>query len=125
MKTTLVDRFKKIQAQDKVSKMGKLSLNEYQVQALTTAGTHTHPEVYGALAVAGEAGEVADAIKKKVFHGAAITNVDIAKELGDVLWGLAYLAHYLGYTLQEIAEMNTAKLKKRFPHGYVTGGGIR
>lgn len=101
-------------------------LNEYQDQAMITAGTHEQPVLYGALAVAGEAGEVVDAIKKKLFHrDERITNPMLAKELGDVLWGIAYLARQLGYTLEQIASMNIEKLRKRYPAGFEDGGGIR
>ena len=42
----------------------------------------------------------------------------LALELGDILYYLSIMAHELGYTLQDIAEMNIAKLAKRYPDGF-------
>ena len=72
----------------------------------------------GALGIAGEAGEVADYIKKVVFHGHELSREKLAEELGDVLWYVSYLSSLAGFSLSEIAEMNMDKLKKRYPDGW-------
>ena len=46
-----------------------------------------------------------------------------AREIGDVLWYCALLADDLGYTLQQIAEMNISKLKSRMASGNIQGSG--
>ena len=48
---------------------------------------------------------------------------DMAKELGDVLWYLSVAASDLGYTLEEIAEMNIDKLRKRKAKDMIKGSG--
>jgi NTP pyrophosphatase (non-canonical NTP hydrolase) len=48
---------------------------------------------------------------------------EIAKEIGDVLWYCAALADDLGFSLQQIAEMNMYKLKSRKAAGKIQGDG--
>lgn len=112
------------------------TLNEYQQRALETA---VYPQeykvIYPTLGLTGEAGEVADKVKKLLrdsvvvrdSHGAIQVpdekREQIAKELGDVCWYIATLAWDLGYSLQEIAEMNYAKLKSRQERGRISGSG--
>ncbi|HAC5789089.1 TPA_asm: nucleotide pyrophosphohydrolase, partial [Listeria monocytogenes] len=42
----------------------------------------------------------------------------IAKELGDIMWYIAYCAEALDLSMEDIAKMNIAKLKKRYPNGF-------
>ena len=74
---------------------------------------------YPTLGLAGEAGEVANIVKKiQRDHGGVVTDETRAKlkdELGDVLWYISACADELGLTLTEIAEYNVGKLSKR--HG--------
>lgn len=72
----------------------------------------------GALGLTGEAGEVADYIKKVLFHSHQLSKEKLAEELGDVLWYLTYLTNISGYSLSEIAELNIEKLEKRYPEGW-------
>ena len=99
-------------------------INYYQNQAIKTA---IYPDeykiVYPALGLAGEAGEVADKVKKIIRDGKTDSHHDIALELGDVLWYVASLAHDLGYTMQSIAEMNVNKLQKRSRENKLQGSG--
>ncbi|MGI8786740.1 MAG: nucleoside triphosphate pyrophosphohydrolase family protein [Pyrinomonadaceae bacterium] len=97
----------------------KLSFEEYQQQARQTA---LYPKrlnnlEYPTLGLAGEAGEVANIVKKiQRDFGGEITDEIRAKlkdELGDVLWYIAACADELNLTLQEIAEFNVEKLAKR------------
>jgi NTP pyrophosphatase (non-canonical NTP hydrolase) len=86
----------------------------------TAAAIEFKPESLcgGALGIAGEAGEVADYIKKVVYHGHDFSKEKLAEELGDVLWYLSYLTALSGYSLSDIAKMNIEKLRKRYPNGW-------
>lgn len=105
------------------SAFSPLSLNDYQEHCMRTC---THPRgssapfalAWNALGLTGEAGEVADLIKKVIGHGHALDVEKLKLELGDVLWYIAALANDLGITLQDIAEANIEKLKKRYPNGF-------
>ena len=103
-------------------------LNEYQVFTISTAIYPDDMEIiYPTLGLAGEVGEVADKVKKvcrdnnKQFDDEH--RQEIAKELGDVLWYVAALAADLGFTLQEIAEINVKKLSSRKERNVLHGEG--
>ena len=74
---------------------------------------------YPTLGLAGEAGEVANIVKKIQRDNDGILTDEVRgklkDELGDVLWYISACADELGVTLQEIAEYNVNKLAKR--HG--------
>jgi NTP pyrophosphatase (non-canonical NTP hydrolase) len=99
---------------------------EYQAQAMRSAsqGGQAAQLAAAGLGVAGEAGEVADIIKKVLFHGHPLDAQAVEKlekEAGDVLWYLALLADRLaehGVTLDTIAQKNIAKLLARYPNGF-------
>lgn len=74
--------------------------------------------VWNALGLAGEAGEVADIIKKAVFHQHGLDRDERIKELGDVLWYIAALCSNLDVPLASVMERNIAKLNQRYPDGY-------
>ncbi|WP_176581328.1 nucleoside triphosphate pyrophosphohydrolase family protein [Bacillus thuringiensis] len=104
-------------------------LNTYQRKALRTWNTDSHPDMRllnAGAGLCGESGEVIDMLKKAIFHGhgfnqsseKTIDTHDIAKELGDILYYVSVASDELGYTLQEIAEININKLAKRYPEGF-------
>lgn len=72
----------------------------------------------GALGLVGEAGEVAELVKKHLFHGHPIDKAAVTKELGDVLWYVARLAAALGISLGDVAVRNLDKLQRRYPNGF-------
>lgn len=72
----------------------------------------------------GEAGEVADLIKKHVFHGHELDRNKLAKELGDVLWYIAAFCKDLGLDMEQIAQGNIDKLKARYPEGFSEAASI-
>jgi len=98
-----------------------MELDEYQKLALRTAGHRDSQDkvlTYTALGLAGESGEVAEIIKKTFFHGHPLDRESLHKELGDVLWYLAVMADGLGFSLDQIAQTNIAKLRSRYPEGF-------
>jgi NTP pyrophosphatase (non-canonical NTP hydrolase) len=95
-----------------------MKLNEYQLLASRTACPHEFELANYGLGLTGEAGEVADLVKKSMFHGHEIDQDEIKKELGDVMWYLALLASLAGLSLEEVARANIEKLEKRYPEGF-------
>ncbi len=95
-----------------------MNLNEYQELSARTANRHENELLNYGLGLTGEAGEVADLIKKTQFHGHHIELDEIEKELGDVLWYLSQIARLAGASLENIAIKNIEKLKKRYPEGF-------
>lgn len=118
---------------------GFLTLNEYQTLAFATNKNTTVatldvdacqgdevdriiPAMYNTLGMLGEAGEFAEKVKKNARDG-VWDQVAAGKELGDVLWYVSQIARDIGYTLEEIAQMNLAKLKDRRERGVLKGSG--
>ena len=99
-----------------------MTFDEYQEFARLTA---IYPEdvkvVYPTLGLCGEAGEVAEKIKKHMRDGRSLVGVGL--ELGDVLWYISALADDLGITLEEIAQANVDKLASRMKRGKLGGSG--
>lgn len=99
-----------------------LNFHEYEELAYRTDGTKDldldTQTVYCGLAIAGEAGELADYIKKVYFQGKPLEKTKLLLEMGDILWGLSKLARVLDTSLATIAHMNIQKLKERYPEGF-------
>lgn len=99
---------------------------EYQKRAASTAiYDNKFSVLYPALGLAGEAGEVADKVKKIIRDNKSLVEEkkELAKELGDVLWYINALARDIGYSLEVIAEMNLEKLESRKERGTLQGNG--
>jgi NTP pyrophosphatase (non-canonical NTP hydrolase) len=78
---------------------------------------------YCAMGLTGEAGEVADKIKKIYRDNTEVDVPAIAKELGDVLWYVTAMANELGVSLEEIMENNYNKLMLRRKTNTLSGSG--
>ena len=100
------------------------TFKEYAKRARKTA-VYNPKIFYPIIGIAGEAGEVAEEIKKWMRSGEELpsveTRVKVAKELGDLLWYIWALADDLGLTLETIATANINKLRKRKKENTLTG----
>ena len=95
--------------------------NEYQKLAVRTANKNLNFAEQlqdGCLGLTGEAGEAADMVKKALYHGAPLDIEKLVKELGDVMWYIAFLSDALGCPLEEVMSINIEKLKTRYPEGF-------
>ena len=83
--------------------------------------------VYPTLGLVGEAGEVAEKVKKVIRDKNGIFDDEskngIMKELGDVLWYLSNLCTEFNFNLDEVALKNLEKLKSRKIKGTISGSG--
>lgn len=105
-----------------------MTLNDYQKEALSTAVYGSGSKIiYPTLGLAGEAGEVADKVKKVLRDNNGEFDewrkIQIAAEIGDVLWYIAALSDDLGYTLEDIAKLNIGKLSQRRANNTIHGEG--
>lgn len=106
-----------------------VELDDYQEQALNTDAYSDNKFniEYKALGLVGEAGEVADKIKKiyrdKNGNFNVTDEIEIAKELGDCLWYISRIAAAIGFELSGIAKLNVDKLSKRKTEGKLHGSG--
>lgn len=100
-----------------------LIADAYQLACLRTCPTDYANDVdrtldMCAMGIAGEAGEVADLIKKVRYQGHDFDKVHFIKELGDVLYYLAVAAYAVDVSLTDVMQTNVAKLQKRYPDGF-------
>ncbi len=79
--------------------------------------------VENTLGLVGEAGEVAEKIKKLIRDSNRFSNEDIVKELGDVVFYATALANYFESSLEEVIELNVDKLDDRQARGVLGGSG--
>ena len=87
------------------------------------SGTGKDIELYYlALGLVSESGEVAGKIKKLIRDG-KLNQGDLAYELGDVFWYLVRLCEAIGYSPENIMEININKLLKRKENGTIQGNG--
>ena len=113
-----------------------MTFEEYQEAAQSTA---VYPcigdnAVYPALGMAGDAGEVADKVKKYLrvngddpraaeLKDDPVTRAKVLDEMGDTLWYIALLAMELDSSLEEVARRNNEKLRQRADRGVLVGEG--
>lgn len=118
-----------------------MTQNEYQKAALSTCLDTCRNEVYGVNGLLAEVGEYADKIAKWARKGicrvennrlvfntsdpaeVAMYRKELAYELGDIKWFIALNAYLLGYSEEEVAQMNIDKLADRQKRGVIDGNG--
>lgn|SRR5690242_1618755 len=101
-----------------------MTLDEYQEQAMQYAKYPKELKIlYTGLALNEEAGEYAGKIAKWIRKGGDLDYDAAAKELGDTLWQLSAAADAIGFTLNDIANINLFKLADREERGVIVGEG--
>ena len=123
--------------------MTELTLNEYQVRAMTTCMPTCENLSYMLLNLVGEVGEFSSKVAKHIRKGEAgigsgdtpnrffftakanflTDRVALRKEAGDILWQLAGLCEVMGWDLEAVAQENLAKLAERAKNGTIAGNG--
>ena len=116
-----------------VIKRKEVILNEYQAKAAkydlfkATGNYNTVAFVEKVLGLGGEAGETADKVKKILRDKDGLIDeedkLEVAKELGDVLWYVASIARYLDVPLGDVAKLNLKKLEDRYKRNLIHGQG--
>ena len=93
---------------------------DFQTDAMRTA--KPLPEEWAlshlAMLASGEAGELADGIKKHLIYGQPLDRENILEELGDLLWSVAYGAELMGESMETIGRLCIEKLQRRYPNAY-------
>lgn len=105
-----------------------MTIKEYSEKAIATATYGLGDSIiYPTLGLNGEAGEVAEKVKKVLRdkHGVFDEEIkyDMAREIGDIIWYCNALARDIGYSLEEIMDMNIIKLESRKLRGVISGSG--
>ena len=118
-----------------------MTLNEYQSHAMTTCMDSCENFSYMFLNLVGEVGELASKVAKHIRKEKAMIDgnqfitecgknalandeiTDLRKEAGDCLWQLAGLCNVMGWSLEEVARENLAKLADRKERGVIDSSG--
>ena len=113
----------------KERQLSSITASLYQEKACETAIFPKHRATeYLTLGLTGEAGEIANKVKKFIRDGATkdeylAKRIEIGYEIGDVLWYCAVLAEELEMNLGHIMEKNLEKLADRHKRGKISGSG--
>jgi NTP pyrophosphatase (non-canonical NTP hydrolase) len=70
------------------------------------------------IGVATEGGEFLDMLKKHIFYGKPLDRVNLAEEIGDLMWYIAGVCNAMGLRLEDVMSTNIAKLAKRYPEKF-------
>lgn len=103
-----------------------MNANDYQREAARTLidgpdfeiSPNNQMIIWNALGLAGEAGEIANSVKKMILHQHGIDIPKLQEELSDCCWYIAALCTKLGISLDDVLSQNIAKLHTRYPDGY-------
>lgn len=127
-----------------MSKRKEITLNKYQDKAMTTCMASCKNISYMLLNLVGEVGEFSSKIAKLIRKGDATiggkclpnnlqtilkgddflnADIELMKEAGDILWQLSGLCSVMGWSLEEVAQMNLDKLAARKAAGTIDGNG--
>jgi NTP pyrophosphatase (non-canonical NTP hydrolase) len=97
-----------------------LALSDRMVQ-LDEKGANIERLLTAAVGINAEGGEFMEIVKKLIFQGKtwnSETRTHLIKELGDTVWYIVQACIALETTLDEVVQINTDKLMKRYPDGY-------
>lgn len=121
-----------------------MTLEEYQERAMETCMPSCDNFSYMFLNLVGEVGEFASKVAKDIRKSKAVIGKDYTNDLsfsdasheewmdrveaymleaGDILWQLSGLCHAMGWSLEDVAEMNLEKLASRAERGKIDGDG--
>lgn len=104
--------------------------DDYQAWAITKDRAYTdlgerlknnHGQMrlmHAVMGLAGEVGEVTDAVKKSVLYNKTLDVTNVKEEAGDILWYMALLLDEVGSSFEEVMKMNHDKLETRYPGGF-------
>ena len=92
-----------------------MTIEQYQKAAARTAAGKCRDLANAGLGLTGEAGEVADIIKKHLYQGHDLPRDKIVEELGDLMWYVSLTTSLIGVDLKAVMQAN---LWWRYPNGF-------
>lgn len=99
-----------------------MTLNEYQIAARRTQNTALRlfeTREHALKGLVAEVGEIMSLYQKQL-QGHTFDEGSLKLEIGDVLWMVSELCDCYGWTLEEVADANIAKLRVRYPERFTT-----
>lgn len=95
-----------------------MNYSDFVAARFTKRHTGDDGLMHCAVGIAGEAGELLDAIKKTWVYGKSLDRANIIEELGDIEFYVEALRGLLDITREEVIAANIAKLQVRYPTHY-------
>jgi len=111
-------------------RVNKLNDKEYQTLANVTAVefSEKHSKVipseklfhllHCGMGLSTEANEFLDQLKRHIFYGKDLDEVNLREELGDMFWYMALICEKMGWDINDIKRNNINKLSKRYPNKF-------
>lgn len=93
----------------------KTEANDFDVIGPRLNHTKSIRLLHAGMGMTTEAGEFIDQLKKHLFYGKTLDEVNLGEEIGDLLWYIAIAADELNMDISQIMQTNIDKLKARFP----------
>ena len=108
---------------DEVSSDATKNLDDFidATEIVDEQGVETSRLLTACIGLSGEVGEFNDIVKKCIFQGKEMDEDTVTKlksELGDVMWYVAQGCLALGTDIEDLIDIDTAKLEKRYPGGF-------
>ena len=112
-----------------------MELNEYQERAMGTCMPSSENFSYMFLNLVGEVGEFASKVAKAIRKDdvsiydndycprLGVSDEELKKEAGDILWQLSGLCTVMGWSLEDVAQQNLDKLASRKERNVIDGSG--
>lgn len=92
--------------------------NDYANIEMRMKGDKMVDLLHAGIGLATESAEFLDALKKTVFYGKQLDEVNLAEELGDLLWYIALAMNALNTDFEKQMQVNIDKLKLRYPEKF-------
>jgi len=83
-----------------------------------TGLTKTQDLLHASMGLVTEAGEFQDMLKKHLYYGRELDEINLKEEIGDVLWYCAIALNALGTDFETVMQTNIDKLRARFPEKF-------
>jgi NTP pyrophosphatase (non-canonical NTP hydrolase) len=107
--------------------MGDVNVAEYAMfvsRMFAKRNVETEGRLHAAVGIAGEAGELLDAVKKEWVYGKPLDVENVIEELGDLEFYMQAMRQMIGVSRNEVLAANMEKLRKRYPQGYTDANAI-
>lgn len=74
--------------------------------------------IFATIGIAGEGGEILDNVKRAMCYGVPFDVKNCKEEMGDLLFYMTILMNKFNCSIEDLRNINSQKLLKRFPLGY-------
>lgn len=96
----------------------KTEAKNFEAMAARLADPSLIRLLHAGVGLATEAGEFQNALKKAIFYGKPVDKVNLAEEVGDVMWYVALACNELDVDLESVMKTNIDKLQARYPNKF-------